>query len=191
MANAPGLFCEQIKTGELPDRSLFDRAVKPGRWNQGLADHGKGGGRASKVSGAIGFCPLHGGGLVALVLTQEQEVLAQLVLAQSGRVALEMLGELADITDVLLFGGSAKIFELDVLLELGDRRIVNYHRPGRMPVSAGNFPAKLNMQPRLPSPRRVAAQFNHAPQRTRGGGTQKQRLGRAAVGMPMRSARRR
>ena len=29
-----------------------------------------------------------------------------------------------------------------------------------MPVSAGNFPAKLNMQPRLPSPRRVAAQFN-------------------------------
>ena len=97
--------------------------------------------------------------------TQEQEVLAQLVLAKSGRVALEMLGELADITDVLLFGGSAKIFKLDVLSELGDRRIVNYHRPGRMPVSAGNFPAKLNMQPRLPSPRRVAAQFNHAPQR--------------------------
>ena len=74
--------------------------------------------------------------------------------------------ELADITHVLLFGGRTKIFKLDVVLELGDRRIVNYHRPGRMPVSAGNFPAKLNMQPRPPSPRRVAAQFNHALERT-------------------------
>jgi hypothetical protein len=34
------------------------------------------------------------------VLTQEQEVLTQLILAERGRVALEVLGELADIADV-------------------------------------------------------------------------------------------
>ena len=85
---------------------------------------------------------LHRGGLVVLVLPQEQEVLAQLVLGEGGRVALKVLGELADVTHILLFGGSAKIFKLDVLLELGDRGIVNYHRLGSMPVNAGNFPAK-------------------------------------------------
>jgi hypothetical protein len=64
------------------------------------------------------FGGLHGSGLVVLVLAQEQEVLAQLVLGKSGGVALEMLGELADITDVLLFGGWPVVFEFDKLLEL-------------------------------------------------------------------------
>ena len=41
-----------------------------------------------------------------LVLTQEQEVLTQLVLGERGRVALKVLGQLADIADVLLFGGA-------------------------------------------------------------------------------------
>ena len=86
---------------------------------------------------------LHGGGFVVLVLAQEQEVLANLVFAERGRIALEMLGELADVADVLLFGGGAVIFKLDQLLELRDRGIVGvFHKPGRMPVSAGNFPAK-------------------------------------------------
>jgi hypothetical protein len=30
------------------------------------------------------------------------------------------------------------------LLELSDRRIVNMHRPGRMPLCEDDFPAKLN-----------------------------------------------
>jgi hypothetical protein len=39
-----------------------------------------------------------------LVLAQEQEVLANLVLGEGGRVALEMLGQFADIPDVLFLG---------------------------------------------------------------------------------------
>ena len=77
-----------------------------------------------------------------LVLAQEQEVRAQLILGQRGGIALEMLGEFTDVANVLLFGRSAEIFKLDVLFELSDRGIVNYHRLGSMPVSAGNFPAK-------------------------------------------------
>ena len=59
----------------------------------------------------------HGSGLVMLVLAQEQEVLAQLVLGERGRVALEMFGELADIADVFLLGGRPVVFEFDKLLE--------------------------------------------------------------------------
>jgi hypothetical protein len=61
---------------------------------------------------------LHGSGLVVLVLAQEQEVLAQLVFGERGRVALEVLGQLADIADVFLFGGRPVVFEFDKLLEL-------------------------------------------------------------------------
>ena len=53
-----------------------------------------------------------------LVLAQEQEVFAELVLAERSRVTLEMLGELADIADVLLLGGRPVVFEFDKLLEL-------------------------------------------------------------------------
>jgi hypothetical protein len=48
-----------------------------------------------------------------LVLAQEQEVLPDLVLAKGGWVALKVLSQLADIADVLLFGGRTIIFELD------------------------------------------------------------------------------
>ena len=53
-----------------------------------------------------------------LVLAQEQEVFPELILAESGRVALEVLGQLADIADVFLFGRCAVVFEFDKLLEL-------------------------------------------------------------------------
>ena len=39
------------------------------------------------------------------VLAQEQEVFPELILAESGRVALEVLGQLADIAEVFFFGG--------------------------------------------------------------------------------------
>src|SRR5208282_1372723 len=52
----------------------------------------------------------HGAVLVMFVLAQEQEVLANLALGERGRVALEMLGQLADVADVLLFGGRPIIF---------------------------------------------------------------------------------
>ena len=61
------------------------------------------------------------------MLAQEQEVLAQLVLGESGRVALEVLGQLADIPDVFLFRRLPVIFKLDVVFELSDRRIVDNH----------------------------------------------------------------
>ena len=81
---------------------------------------------------------LHGGVLVMLVLAEEQEVLPNLVLGERGRVALEMLGELADVADVLFFCGRPIIFKLDELLELGDRRMVKFnHRRERMPLSEG------------------------------------------------------
>jgi len=54
-----------------------------------------------------------------------------------------MLRELSGIPDILFLNRLAKIFKLDVLLELGDSRIVDMiHRPGRMPSSEDNFPAK-------------------------------------------------
>ena len=79
------------------------------------------------------FGRLHGRGLVMFVLAQEQEVLADLVLAERGRIALEMLGQFADVANVLLFGGRPIIFKLDQLLELCDRRIGVFHRWERMP----------------------------------------------------------
>jgi hypothetical protein len=65
-----------------------------------------------------------------LVLAQEQEVLADLILRERSRVALEMLGQLAHIPDVLFLGRLAIIFKLDELLELGDRGIgsINHSR---------------------------------------------------------------
>src|SRR6266513_550878 len=48
---------------------------------------------------------LHGCGLVMFVLAQKQEVLANLVLAEGGRIALEMLGQFADVAEVLFSGG--------------------------------------------------------------------------------------
>src|SRR5208283_1906103 len=111
---------------------------------------------------------LHGTGLIVLVLAQKQKVLANLVLRQSGRVTLEMLGQFANISHVLFFGRRAIIFKLDKLLELSDGRIVKFHMPGRMPLSEGNFPAKClsAMQAALEIPCRAAAQFNKSPEPT-------------------------
>ena len=53
---------------------------------------------------------LHRAVFVMLVLAQEEEVLADLVLGERGRVALEMFGEFADVPDILLFGGRPVIF---------------------------------------------------------------------------------
>ncbi len=64
------------------------------------------------------FGHLHGAAGVVLVLAQEQEGRAELVLGEGGRVALEVLGQFADIPDVLFLGRLAVIFKLDELLEI-------------------------------------------------------------------------
>ena len=56
------------------------------------------------------FGRLHRAVLVLLVLAQEQEVLAKLVLGETGWIALEVFGQLAQVADVLLFGGQPIIF---------------------------------------------------------------------------------
>ena len=103
------------------------------------------------------------------VLAQKQEVLAQLIFGEGGRVALEMFGQFSDIPDILFLSRLTEIFKLDVLLELSDRRIRSvFHRLGSMPLSKGNFPAnRQTMNGELLSFCRAAAQFNHALQRTR------------------------
>ena len=83
---------------------------------------------------------LHGRAAELLLLAQEQEVSAQLILGQRGRVALVMLAQLAYVTDVFVLGGLAIIFELDKVRELCQGWIsrdgrVN-HRAGSVPVSA-------------------------------------------------------
>ena len=91
------------------------------------------------------FGHLHRAAGVVLVLAQEQKVLAELVLSEGGRIALEMLGQFAHIPDVLFLGRLPVIFKLDELLELSDRRIRSvFHRLGRVPLSEGDCPAKLN-----------------------------------------------
>ena len=52
---------------------------------------------------------LHGAGGVVLVLAQEQEVLAELIFGERGRIALEVLGQFAHVADVFLFGGRSKV----------------------------------------------------------------------------------
>jgi hypothetical protein len=53
------------------------------------------------------------------------------------------------------------------LLEFGDRGIVCFmHRPGRMPVSAGNFPAKLSRAEDATSARFLLPQSGSVPRRS-------------------------
>ena len=59
-----------------------------------------------------------------LVLAQEQEVIAHLVLSQGGRVALDMHGQLAHVANLFLLGRRAVVFEFDKLLEFGDGGVV-------------------------------------------------------------------
>src|SRR5262249_51739494 len=74
----------------------------------------------------------HGAAPEFFVLTQEQEILAELVLRERSRVALEMISQPTHHADVLLFGGRPVIFEFDKLGELRDRGIVNIQRWERM-----------------------------------------------------------
>ena len=113
---------------------------------------------------------LHGTSAVVLVLAQEQEVLPELVFSEGGRVALEMFSQLTDIPDVLFLGRLTEIFKLDVLLELGDRRIVCYmHRPGGCSrVRATSRLIDQPMNEALPSSCRAMAQFNQPRQPTPG-----------------------
>ena len=71
---------------------------------------------------------LHGAVGVELDLAQEQEVLADLVLGEGERVALEMVGAAAHVADVFLAGGRAVIFEFDKLLEFCDGWVVDFNR---------------------------------------------------------------
>ena len=75
--------------------------------------------RGRSAEGTAG--ELHGRAAELLLLAEEEEVGAELVLGERGRVALVMVGEPADVADVFLFGGVAKIFELDKRGELDDR----------------------------------------------------------------------
>src|SRR5687768_3409720 len=78
--------------------------------------------RARRTYLSFAFGPSEG------VVLNFSEVLPELVLGERRRIALEMLGELAEIADTLFFRGQSIIFEIDVLLELSDRRIVKFHR---------------------------------------------------------------
>ena len=83
-----------------------------------------------------------------LVLAQEEEVLADLIFAECGWIALKMLGQLAHITDVFLFSWLAIIFKLDELLELGDRWMGSmYHRRERMPLCDDKTARQILTQP--------------------------------------------
>ena len=70
------------------------------------------------------FGHLHGAAGIVFVLAQKDEILPELVLGERGRVALEVLGQLADVTYILLLSGLTIIFKLDELLEFDDRGIV-------------------------------------------------------------------
>ena len=95
------------------------------------------------------------------MLTQMNEVVRRSFFRERGRITLEMLSQLAEVTDVLLFGRRPIIFKLEVLLELGDRRIVKFHRPGSLPSGEDDFPANSSLMPAtFQPPCRAAAQFN-------------------------------
>ena len=75
-----------------------------------------------------------GAAISGLGLTQEEEVLAELVFGECLRIALEMFGEFAEIAHILLARGRTIIFEIDVLLEFSKKRIVTvYHAPRGCP----------------------------------------------------------
>ena len=71
-----------------------------------------------------------------LLLAQEQEISPHLILGERGRVALEMIGQAPDATDVFLFGGRFVVFELDELLEFCDGWVMSIHRRPSMPPCA-------------------------------------------------------
>ena len=158
-----------------------DQRESLGRGNADLLEHGPVGGDAQAVAeeaaqGAAG--QLHGRAAEALLLAQEEEVSAELILGQRGGVGPVVFGQLADVADVFVPGGLAVIFELDKVGELcdGGERLSN-HGAASVPASAGagTPPDEKNHRPPEPmsSPgptarrqaRRKAAGFNHALQR--------------------------
>ena len=79
-----------------------------------------------RPQGALGH--LHGRGPELPHLPQFEIIGAHLVLGQRGRVAPVMVAEPADVADVFLLGGTAKIFELDKRGELCDGWMVIHRR---------------------------------------------------------------
>ena len=72
------------------------------------------------------------------MLTQEEVILAQLVLGGAGGIAFKVIGKAQKVTDVFLLGGLTIIFELDKLRELCDGGIgIVKHKAGSVPVNAG------------------------------------------------------
>ncbi len=63
---------------------------------------------------------------------QEEKVLAELILAERGRVRLKMIGEPPHAADVLLFGESLEVFEVDKVTEFCDGRAIDVYRGQRM-----------------------------------------------------------
>src|SRR2546427_7425774 len=65
-----------------------------------------------------------------LLLPQKQEIFADLLFAQAGRVRLKMLSQFAHHPHVFVLGDRSIIFEFDKLLILSDRRIVSVYHKG-------------------------------------------------------------
>jgi hypothetical protein len=94
------------------------------------------------------------------MLAEKEEILANLTFGKRSGIALNMLGQLSDIPDIFLFGGRPIIFKLDELLELRDRREVDFHEPKDAHESRPFGQKELEMKPQPQSPCRAAAQFN-------------------------------
>jgi hypothetical protein len=125
------------------ERALDLRAGEPQRQGLAAADDPFGKHRPVGVAELLAEEELegsltegHGRAGETLVLAQEQEVVAQLLLGEGGGVAAEMIGQAAHVTDVFLTGGWPEVFEFDKLLEFCEGRIVGFHRGPRMPPNS-------------------------------------------------------
>jgi hypothetical protein len=106
------------------------------------------------------------------VFAQVDEVGAQIVLGERGRIALDMIGQPADIPDVLLLGLGPVIFELDMFLEFDDGWVVGSfdHNRASLPVSADKIspaPDRGNDAPEnllIHPPRSGSVQQDHCSQ---------------------------
>src|SRR6185436_13682387 len=88
------------------------------------------------AQGAAG--QLHRRAAELFLLAQEQEVGAELILGERGRVARVVLAELAHVADVFVLGGRAVIFELDKVRELCEGGMSWFkHKAASVPVDAG------------------------------------------------------
>ena len=72
-----------------------------------------------------GFGDRHGRTRKLLMLAQE--ILPELILCNRGRIAMNMIGQTTNLTDVLLACGWLEVFEFDKPLEPCDGRIISIH----------------------------------------------------------------